>query len=302
MVNAQISIPDIAAAAPVPPGADATTAAQSAQRDSCTTTLILDDRGTIRFCGNPQLFGGHRGEIEDQAIATFIPTLMLPDVAAGRGAAAGLGDVAPSLWRRHLLRALDGSSLEVEVSLRQLALDCEVALLVMLRAPREARAAAQRGIETLLASAGRRAEAVCVTDYFGRIVFVNRAFEHLTGYSAAEACGTTQAAFRSDRRDPALSRDMWATLLDGHELRTVFSNRRKDGNAYREEQYIRPFIGDDGRISHFVATCRKLGGDIPNVRIDASPGGHDALTGLPNRGLADGGGVPPSGATPGRAT
>jgi PAS domain S-box-containing protein len=300
MVNSHFSMSDIATATPPRSGAVGTMAGQSAQRGSCTTTLILDGRGTIRFCGNPRLFGGHRDEIEDQPIATFIPSLALPDTAPGRGAAACLGDYALQ-WQRHLLRARDGRSLEVEISLRQLALDGEVAVLLMLRAPRDARAA-QRGIETLLASAAHRAEAVCVTDYFGCIVFVNRAFERLTGYSAAEACGTTQAAFRTDHRDPPLSHDMWATLLDGHELRAVFGNRTKDGDAYLEEQYIRPFIGDDRRISHFVATCRKVSGDTADVRIETSAVHRDALTGLPNPSLSDDSGVSPYADTPRRAT
>jgi PAS domain S-box-containing protein/diguanylate cyclase (GGDEF)-like protein len=261
------------------------TARLLADRANNTTTVILDGRGTIRFCGNPHLFGGHRHEIDEQPIGHFIPTLALPETAAGHGAAVGNSDFTSPLWQRHLLQTLDGRSHEIEVSLRLLALESEVAVLAMLRPPQDERTT-QRGMDSLLTSAEGNAEAMCITDCVGRIVFVNHAFERLTGYSSEEACGKTPAVFRSDTHAPAFCRDMWATLLGGNELRTVFSNCTKDGRVYREQQCIRPFIGEAGRISHFVATCRNLGDDTSTAQKHlSSPEDAAVWTGLLNRNL-----------------
>jgi PAS domain S-box-containing protein len=242
----------------------------AAHRVASATNVILDGHGTIRFCGNPRLFGGDRQEIDGQPIGNFIPKLALPRVRPGKGEPVGEIDDAPTPWHRHSLHATGGRSIEVEVSLRLLALDRQVAILVLLRLPQDERTP-PRGMAALLDRAASDAKATYVIDDEGRIVFVNGALERLTGYSSDEICGMTPLALRRDSDARDLCREVWTTLLSGHTLRGVFMNRTKNGQVYREAQCIRPFVGDDGMISHFVATCRNLDGDCA-VASSLEPG------------------------------
>lgn len=105
----------------------------------------------------------------------------------------------------------------------------------------------------LAAAIGQTAEAVVMTDVEGRILYVNPAFEHITGYSREEVLGQTPRILKSGRQDAGFYRAMWDTLLRGDTWRGQFVNRKKDGTLYTEETIISPVRDDGGQITHFVA-------------------------------------------------
>ena len=102
------------------------------------------------------------------------------------------------------------------------------------------------------------ADSVFITDPQGRIQYVNPAFEHFTGYAAAEAIGRTPTLLKSGHHDAALYRQMWETILAGQAFRGTLINRRKDGTLFHEEKTVAPLTDDAGRITHFVSTGRDI--------------------------------------------
>ncbi|HEV2454775.1 MAG TPA: PAS domain S-box protein [Verrucomicrobiae bacterium] len=94
---------------------------------------------------------------------------------------------------------------------------------------------------------------IVITDRAANILWVNAAFERLTGYSAAEAVGKTAALLKSGKHDGAFYKDLWKTIQGGNVWRGEVINRHKDGRCYPEEMTITPVFDDRGEIQNFVA-------------------------------------------------
>ena len=110
------------------------------------------------------------------------------------------------------------------------------------------------GLVDLQISALRAAaNAVVITNKSGTVVWVNPAFERLTGYTLAEITGSDTRVLKSDQNPKALYEEMWRTILRGKVWRGELVNRRKDGSLYREEMTITPIQDYDGEVTHFIA-------------------------------------------------
>jgi PAS domain S-box-containing protein len=57
--------------------------------------------------------------------------------------------------------------------------------------------------------------AIFITDFDGRIIYVNPAFESITGHGATDAVGRTPAILNSGHHDEAYFRRFWETILAG---------------------------------------------------------------------------------------
>ena len=102
------------------------------------------------------------------------------------------------------------------------------------------------------------AEAVVITDREGTILYVNPAFERITGYSREEAVGKNPRILRSGKHDESFYREMWETLLRGEVWEGHFINRKKDGSLYEEDATISPVRDSAGNIVSFVAVKRDV--------------------------------------------
>ncbi|MHB8951061.1 MAG: bifunctional diguanylate cyclase/phosphodiesterase [Rhodoferax sp.] len=128
-------------------------------------------------------------------------------------------------------------------------------------------------------------EAIVITDAQSRIVRVNSAFSHITGYSEAEVLGRNPSLLSSGRQDGAFYREMWAALLAQGQWQGELWNRRKDGSLYPEWLSLSVLRDRAGAIINYVAVATDISqrkGDEEKIRMLAD---FDALTGLPNRRL-----------------
>lgn len=99
---------------------------------------------------------------------------------------------------------------------------------------------------------------VMVTDRRGLIVFVNRGFTAMTGYTEAEALGQTPSILKSGLRDDSIYADLWQTVLDGRSWSRLLPNRRKDGSVYWQETSIFPLEGTSGDDLYLAAVGRDV--------------------------------------------
>ena len=117
-----------------------------------------------------------------------------------------------------------------------------------------ARRAAEEAERIRLATAiEQTAESVMVTDADAKIVYVNPAFERISGYVAAEVIGRNPRILQSGVQSPAIYADMWASLMAGRTWTGELVNRRKDGSTYTEEASITPVVDASGALTSFVA-------------------------------------------------
>jgi PAS domain S-box-containing protein len=96
-------------------------------------------------------------------------------------------------------------------------------------------------------------DSILITDPQGTIIYVNPAFERISGYSRAEAIGENPRILKSGHQDAAFYRRMWETLARGEVWKGRMVNRRKDGTLYQEDATIGPVRDASGRLVNYVA-------------------------------------------------
>ncbi|MFO7973257.1 MAG: histidine kinase N-terminal 7TM domain-containing protein [Candidatus Hydrogenedentota bacterium] len=101
-------------------------------------------------------------------------------------------------------------------------------------------------------------EDIVITDVNATIVYVNPAFERITGYSRDEAVGQNPRLLKSGVHDPPFYEAMWATLLEGAVWHGTFTNRRKDGALIQEDATISPIFDDEQKVVGYVSVKRDV--------------------------------------------
>ncbi len=91
-----------------------------------------------------------------------------------------------------------------------------------------------------------------------RIVFVNAAFERVTGYTPAEAMGRSPRFLQGKGTDRAVTQEVRDALEHRHPIRRQVLNYRKDGSPYWCEIDIVPILGAGGACEHFVSIQRDV--------------------------------------------
>ena len=229
-----------------------------------THLCILDLRGRIQFCGNPELFGRRMEDMLGQPLSAFIPGLPLRDATPGYNVAYVNLWFRQDEWRRHSAEDLEGREIPLDVRLRKLEVDGQNWLLAMLRAV-PCDGVGEQGIVSRILAAEDDAAAVMVTDARGRIEYVNSVFESTTGYSMEELRGHTPAVLKSGIHNLAFYAGMWARLSAGLEFRGLFINRRKDGEVFFEDKAIQPFFGPDGLVTHYVSRGQDISARVQEL-------------------------------------
>ena len=124
------------------------------------------------------------------------------------------------------------------------------------------------------------------------VIYVNPAFEALTGYSAAELKGRNLRLLQADDREQDGRHRLRDALSRGETCRVLLRNYRKDGSLFWNEMTVMPLRHPDGCVTHFAGHHRDAGERLrvdSKVAKDTLSGAHqptaiavrdDRLTGL----------------------
>lgn len=85
-----------------------------------------------------------------------------------------------------------------------------------------------------------------------RIVYMNPAFETLTGNGPDEVLGRNCRFLQGSDRGQAARATIADALRKERPVRAVLRNYRKDGSLFYNELFIDPLFGPDGAATHFV--------------------------------------------------
>jgi PAS domain S-box-containing protein len=85
-----------------------------------------------------------------------------------------------------------------------------------------------------------------------KIVYVNSAFTHLTGFAAEEAVGKPVTLLDGLGTDPTRAAECEATLKNGKTYEATFVHHRKDGSEYLSRTSVAPLIEPDGNAKFLM--------------------------------------------------
>ncbi len=119
------------------------------------------------------------------------------------------------------------------------------------------------------------------------VIYVNPAFEQITGYSAEEALGRNCRFLQGSETRQSGIEEIRRALAAQREVHVVLRNFRKDGSAFWNDLYIAPVPDERGVITHYIGVQNDISERKHFESQLAYNANHDVLTGLPNRALME---------------
>lgn len=90
------------------------------------------------------------------------------------------------------------------------------------------------------------------------LIYVNRGFERLTGYSADEILYRDCRFLQNDDRDQQALHSVRQALAEGKPSREVLRNYRKDGSQFWNELSITPVYDEDDKLMYYIGVQKDV--------------------------------------------
>jgi len=131
-------------------------------------------------------------------------------------------------------------------------------LETMVQERTQALARVNERLMTLVDALERAGDGIEITDPQAKFIYVNPAWEKLTGYSKAEVTGKTPAMLRSGSESDAFYEAIWQRIISGEVYTGTFPGKRKDGTLFDQELTVWPVQNRDKELVHIVGLRRDV--------------------------------------------
>lgn len=110
---------------------------------------------------------------------------------------------------------------------------------------------------TLATALEQSGEGVVITDSRLQAMYVNPAFERMSGFEGSEVAQSFPAILWG-LEDDALLEEAWHSISSGRLWRGQLQVERKDGSSYRTEVSASPIVDQEGGISNYLVIVRDV--------------------------------------------
>ena len=100
--------------------------------------------------------------------------------------------------------------------------------------------------------------AISITDPTARILYVNQAFEELTGYERDEVVGKNESVLSSQSTPIEVYQSLWETIQDRRVWQGTLVNHRKSKEEYLAELVIAPVLNPQKQVVYFLGMHRDI--------------------------------------------
>ncbi|UCD76291.1 MAG: PAS domain S-box protein [Phycisphaerales bacterium] len=169
---------------------------------------------------------------------------------------AAAGGTTVFEWRA---RHKNGRLFWVEVNLRQCVIGGRDRILAVVRDIDERKKAEER-LRLLSSAVEQSSEGVAVSDLSGNLLFVNRAFAEMHGYSPQELAGKHLSVFHSTDQLPKVNATIQQVMEVGGFTGEIWHVRR-DGDAFPTLMSNSLLFDEAGEARGMVGTCRDITSD-----------------------------------------
>lgn len=84
------------------------------------------------------------------------------------------------------------------------------------------------------------------------LVFVNRSFERMSGYSRKDVLGRNCRFLQGDDREQKSIEKMRLAIREGRDCQVTLRNYRRNGELFHNELSITPVADADGQVTHYI--------------------------------------------------
>lgn len=221
--------------------------------------LMVDGDGLVRWCNQAvtSIFGQPIESLMGQPIQTVLPALGDGDLGHWFDTCGFSNRVIghESVGCRN-----EGVKFPVAVSASRATVDDELIQTFIVRDTTDAKWSEQELLlrDRALASSADGVVIVSMTLPNQPMIYVNRAFEQITGYETHELLGLNcRMLQRGDVHQPGIAA-MREAMREGRACQVVVRNYRKGGELFYNDLAISPVLGPDGVLSHYVGVATDI--------------------------------------------
>ncbi|WP_299195046.1 PAS domain S-box protein [uncultured Amphritea sp.] len=107
---------------------------------------------------------------------------------------------------------------------------------------------------------------ISTTDRAGRIIYTNKNFCSISGYSQHDLIGQTHRILKSGHHSISFYKKLWQTIKNGEVWHGVFCNRNKSGQLYWVCSRMLPLRNSSGKVTSYIC----IGSDISSLQQSRS--------------------------------